>query len=332
MEEPIMVSIICFTYNHEKYIKKALDSFVNQKSNFLYEIIIHDDASTDSTADVIREYEKKFPNLIKAIYQTENQYSKKIPIQKRYIVPLIRGKYVAICEGDDYLSSEDKIAKQVIALETNKNCYFSVHKVECVSEDGTLLNVTMPNFSLDTGVYNSKEFLALQRYTWPFQTSSYFMDADKYKEYINNLPEFAKVSPVGDEPLILYFGQLGDTYYINEALSRYRKAAINSWTSRQKKLERSVLLNYFERKIKSIDLFDNFTMNRYHEICECRKFYLLIEKNSYQNNSKEMRKAITLYKNNPFLKNNLKLTYKIKMYLKYYIPLITTIYNFVKSR
>ena len=76
----IMVSILCIAYNHEKYIRQCLNGFVMQKTNFKYEVLVHDDASTDKTADIIREYEEKYPDLIKPIYQTENQYSKGVKI------------------------------------------------------------------------------------------------------------------------------------------------------------------------------------------------------------------------------------------------------------
>ena len=87
----IMVSICCLAYNHENYIKDALDSFLMQNTEFRYEILIHDDASTDRTADIIREYEKKYPDIVKPIYQTENQYSKgkKITIDIQF--PRVQG-------------------------------------------------------------------------------------------------------------------------------------------------------------------------------------------------------------------------------------------------
>ena len=102
MDEDIKVSIICLAYNHEKYIKKTLEGFVNQKTNFHYKIIIHDDASTDSTASIIKEFENKYPELFDCIFQTENQYSKKIDICKQWILPKLVGEYFALCEGDDY--------------------------------------------------------------------------------------------------------------------------------------------------------------------------------------------------------------------------------------
>ena len=100
-ENPL-VSVRCITYNHEPYIAQAIDGFLMQKTDFPFEVIIHDDASTDKTADIIREYEKKYPLIIKPIYQTENQYSKRDGSVAKVIDSKLRGRYIAYCEGDDY--------------------------------------------------------------------------------------------------------------------------------------------------------------------------------------------------------------------------------------
>lgn len=98
--EPLMVSIRCLTYNHEKYIRDTLEGFVMQKTSFRFEAIVHDDASTDGTANIIREYAEKYPDIIKPIYETENQYSKHDGSLKRILDEHVVGKYVALCEGD----------------------------------------------------------------------------------------------------------------------------------------------------------------------------------------------------------------------------------------
>lgn len=117
-ENPL-VSVRCITYNHEPYIAQALDGFLMQKTNFPFEVIVHDDASTDKTADIIREYEKKFPKIIKPIYETENQYSKHDGSLGRIVDAALKGKYVALCEGDDYWIDENKLQMQVDFLEGN---------------------------------------------------------------------------------------------------------------------------------------------------------------------------------------------------------------------
>ena len=120
MDKPL-VSISCIAYNHESYIRQCLDGFLMQKTTFSFEILIHDDASTDNTTDIIREYERKYPDIIKPIYQKENQYSKGIPISATFNWPRAKGKYIAMCEGDDYGTDPLKLQKQVDFLEMHSN-------------------------------------------------------------------------------------------------------------------------------------------------------------------------------------------------------------------
>lgn len=123
-----MVSIICLTYNHAPYIQECLDGFLMQKTDFPFEVIIHDDASTDGTTDIIRKYAAKYPNIIKPIFQKENQYSKHknfgIIIQNCFNQAI--GKYIAYCEGDDYWIDANKLQLQVDFLERNLD-YGLVH-------------------------------------------------------------------------------------------------------------------------------------------------------------------------------------------------------------
>ena len=126
----ILVSIWCLTYNHELYIRDAIEGFLAQKTSFGYEIIIHDDASTDKTAEIIREYEQKYPNLIRGIYQEENQFGKNQP-SIEWILELekqnCKGKYIALCEGDDYWIDAQKLQLQVDYLEAHPECIMTVH-------------------------------------------------------------------------------------------------------------------------------------------------------------------------------------------------------------
>ena len=120
-DKKIMVSICCITYNQEQYIAQTIESFLMQKVDFKYEILINDDASTDRTADIIREYEKKYPDIIKPIYQSINQYSRGITNPSgAFNYPRASGKYIAMCEGDDYWTDIYKLKKQVDFLENHK--------------------------------------------------------------------------------------------------------------------------------------------------------------------------------------------------------------------
>lgn len=149
MNEDIMVSIVCATYNHVNYIRQCLDSFLMQKTNFAYEILIHDDASTDGTTDIIEEYEKEYPNIIKPIYQTENQYSKGISPTMIYNLPRAKGKYIAMCEGDDYWTDPLKLQKQVDFLENHLEYSVCGHCFQSYIESESKL------LDYDTGIYGT---------------------------------------------------------------------------------------------------------------------------------------------------------------------------------
>lgn len=112
-----LASIRCITFNHETFIEQALDSFLMQETSFPFEIVVHDDASTDSTVNIIKEYEKKYPQIVKPIYETENQYSKRNGSLVRIMNAACKGKYWAICEGDDYWINPNKLQMQVDWLE-----------------------------------------------------------------------------------------------------------------------------------------------------------------------------------------------------------------------
>ena len=132
---PLMVSIKCLAYNHEKFIRETLDGFVMQKTNFRFEAIVHDDASTDGTAEIIREYAEKYPDIIKPIYEIENQYSKKDGSLSRIMHEACKGKYIAMCEGDDYWTDPYKLQKQVDFLEANPDYVICSHRYKIFDEN-----------------------------------------------------------------------------------------------------------------------------------------------------------------------------------------------------
>lgn len=131
----IMISICCVTYNHASYIAKAIDGFLMQKTNFNYEILIHDDASTDGTVEIVKDYYNQYSNTIKPIFQSENQYSQGRVISAVYQFPRAQGKYIALCEGDDYWTDPNKLQKQIDFLEANAEYSMCCHDVEIIYED-----------------------------------------------------------------------------------------------------------------------------------------------------------------------------------------------------
>ena len=135
MNEPL-VSVICNTYNHGPYIRQTLEGIMMQKTDFPYEVLVHDDASTDNTADIIREYEKKYPESIKPICQTENQRSRMVKIDKTFQFPRAKGCYLAYCEGDDYWTDPNKLQRQYDALEAHPELDMCAHSSTRLYPDG----------------------------------------------------------------------------------------------------------------------------------------------------------------------------------------------------
>jgi glycosyltransferase involved in cell wall biosynthesis len=125
-----LVSICCITYNQVEYVRECIEGFLLQKTTFPIEILINDDASSDGTVDVIKEYEGRYPGVIKPIYQSENQYSKGRKPTIEFNLPRAKGKYVALCEGDDFWIDPLKLHKQVEILERRPEISICFHPVK----------------------------------------------------------------------------------------------------------------------------------------------------------------------------------------------------------
>ena len=218
-----MVSIICAAYNHEKYIREALDGFVMQKTNFDYEVIINDDASTDATAEIICEYARQYPDIIKPIYQTVNQYSQGINIDREFLLPNSNGKYIACCEGDDYWTDPYKLQKQVDFLEENPeysatahNCFFVNSKSEqipCVYpvyRDYRAHTYTMERFSKDVVYPGQTATIVYRRSAMLFDSTE--QEQDYYAIRYSNQ----------DKKTILKLLLEGNIYCFEEKMSAYR--------------------------------------------------------------------------------------------------------------
>ena len=131
-----LVSISCLTYNHAPYLRQCLDGFVMQITSFPIEILIYDDASGDGTQNIIEEYQKKYPDIIKPIYQTENQYSKGVKVGFVYNYSRAKGEYIAFCEGDDYWTDPYKLQKQIDFLECYSDYVICSHRYRiCLKEE-----------------------------------------------------------------------------------------------------------------------------------------------------------------------------------------------------
>lgn len=175
IERSLMVSICCLVYNHEPFLRECFDGFIMQQTTFPIEILVHDDASTDNSAEIIREYTAKYPDLFKPIYQTENQYSK----GKGYVgmtlnIERAKGKYIAFCEGDDYWTDMFKLQKQVEFLEEHEEYVLAFHDAKIIDEKGNLITESkMKLYYTEKMCHDWSEFDLMCAYTPPTPTVIY---------------------------------------------------------------------------------------------------------------------------------------------------------------
>lgn len=197
----ILVSIQCLVYNHEPYLRQCLDGFVMQKTNFNFEAIVHDDVSTDGSVLIIREYAEKYPDIIKPIYETENQYSKRDGSLGRIVNAACKGKYIALCEGDDYWTDPYKLQKQVDFLEANPE-YVMVYTnaKKFYQGEGRLVDW---NYGQQD---NSFESLLLHN---PVPTLTVLYKQDAVIDYQNAIRPHEQLWLLGDYPLWLWLSKQG---------------------------------------------------------------------------------------------------------------------------
>lgn len=262
-----LVTIRCLVYNHEPYLRQCLEGFVMQKTNFPFEAIVHDDASTDGSAAIIREYAEKYPDIIKPVYEVENQYSKHDGSLRRKMDVHMRGKYIAMCEGDDYWIDSHKLQKQVDFLESHPD-YGLVHtdfelvnesnileyriKRNCEKSENALIGLLLGSYNIGTltVLFRSNIYKSLPRYNYS-QTQKY---------------------PMGDLPLWIEIASVSKIAYLKDVTSCYRRLTTSASHSSD-----------FQKRISFVNAsFD------------CRLFYL--KKLGLMQWEKELQKNLLLTK------------------------------------
>lgn len=295
MEHKIEVSVVCNVFKHEPYLRDTLDGFVMQKTNFPFDVLVHDDASPDGSADIIREYEAKYPDLFKPIYQTENQYSQKRPINVTFQIPRIQSKYVAICEGDDYWTDPEKLQKQYDFMEAHPEysmCLCStewmnlrtgvVEKRGCIDAD---MDITLEDVLLEKG---KGRF---------FQSAAVFVRTEVFTQR----PDWFTKFPIGDYPLAVNAALHGKIRMLADKMTVYRYYSANSWTVRMDNDEARARISL--RMIEGLEALDEATGGEHAAMIAQR-----IRKHEYTyalmtHNLKEIRhgKLKDMYRSRSFL-------------------------------
>lgn len=228
-----LVSVAMATYNHEKYVVQAIEGVLAQKTSFSYELIVHDDASTDCTQEIIKQYQRRFPDIIISILQIENQYSKGIDPFDHYIIPLCKGKYIAFCEGDDYWIDTSKLEKQVRYLEVHTNCAAIYHNCDIVDENGKGLS----NYKGPYKRRNETDFTSIRlglTGEYPGQTASALVRKSVFEVSNQESLYLERMHVNGDRKILMRSASKGYIHVLPDVMSCHRVvySGGDSWTAR----------------------------------------------------------------------------------------------------
>lgn len=257
MDNPL-VTVLCLTYNQAGLIRDALEGFVAQRAPFRFEVLVHDDASTDGTAEIVREYQARYPELIRGVFQTENQTSKGIAVSRAFLYPLIRGRFVALCEGDDWWTDPDKLCKQVEALRAHPEADICAHRTLCL-RDGQPHGYQAPRLRdcvipAEEVILGGGNFVA---------TSSLMC---RREAYMRQTP--MRDVLVNDYVLQIQGSLRGGMVYLDDCMSVYRTGIPGSWTS----LNGKWLSDEVRAELKRmLDALDGYTGGRCHRAVALRK-------------------------------------------------------------
>ena len=269
MNKQPKVIIRCFVYNHEPYLRDCLEGFVMQKTDFPFKAVVHDDASTDNSAAIIREYAEKYPHIIEPIYETENQYSKRDGSLRRIMddATLNRSPYIAYCEGDDYWIDPMKLQKQVDYMDKHPECTMTCSNVEFLTPSGVISDEEKKTkncfFISSSRIVNTEEIIHHAGHTCTLLIRSSIM---------NSYPQTCLQCHVGDYPLQIYAALKGAVYCFSEKTAVYRYLSVGSWSSRQ---SQTIAKTKADQEISIINMLEE--MNKFSN----KKFEHSFEKQIY---------------------------------------------------
>lgn len=269
----VMVSIHCMAFNHESFIEDAIHGFLIQETSFPFEVLIHDDALTDNTAEIIKSYVEKYPEIIKPIYQKENTYSKGYK-SGFFNLMRVKGKYTALCEGDDFWFDKNKLQMQVEFLEKNPTYVMCGHDVTQIQPDCEIIKESELKLSEDTSYSSNRIALG-------------FNLPSKAAMWRSNLPCLGSKMPFGDTFLFSYYGNFGKAYNFKKVMGVYRIHQGGVWSGLTKSEQLASSLNILKE-------IPNYTLMQYRSIAYFKLFVFMIYKRSDLNLSRNKYVSVLL--------------------------------------
>lgn len=299
----IQVSVRCVTYNHVGYIAQCLESLVTQKTDFDYEVLVFDDASNDGTSDIVRMYAERYPDIVVPIIRTQNCYSRGLSADYNFL-DYAKGRFIAVCEGDDYWCCESKLQQQFDYMALHPECLLLCSGV--AEYDDTKQRIVSVRRAAD-----AESNVKLERILFNF--TSFGTNSMMYRRESHNLPEAFTGWGVGDYPRFIYSSIMGVVHYLPEVMSVYRINVPGSWTARNKDLstkKKSTVM--ISKGLKAADQYSSF---RYHYLFE-RAVYL--QKRDYLLAAKDWRE-LTAGETALFFRND-SLKMKMIAWMRCFLP------------
>lgn len=261
-EQPVLVSINCLTYNHSRYIKKCLDGFVLQQTNFRFEAIVHDDASTDGTTEIVREYAERYPEIIKPIFEEENQYSKDFFVIDSTMRKACVGKYLAFCEGDDYWTDPHKLQKQIDILEKMPNVSIVYTGFTNVNENEEI--IIRPKYDYYQKISRSGNIFSL------LMRQNFIMTVSVcIRNYVMEAPILRNCPVIMDYAYLLSSVVIGDAFFMPESTCCYRFSSSSAMSTASiavhnnaRKIHLYFSDKYLSGEISRVFFFDDFKIKQ----------------------------------------------------------------------
>jgi glycosyltransferase involved in cell wall biosynthesis len=322
--DKVYISAVCMTYNQEQYIKTAINSFLQQECDYKFEIIIHDDASTDTTTEIIKEYAENYPSIVRLIQQVDNKYSQKPTLPTLIALEQTKAEYIALCEGDDYWISTNKLQCQYLAMQEHKSLCISFHSSQNIYLNGSFqVGVSLGDLnkvcSLSTVIRGGGAYMP---------TASLMFK----KELLASFNQVLANAPVGDFYMQVLSSSPNGALYIAGLESAYRKQSEGSWSATTNLFSESEILELLDKHEIAIAELSGFLPLSHQKDLEyalIHEYYVGARKALFSKNYMLFQRLIGRCK---YSKQKFGITYTIFCCLSYFPKYLLKAYLLVVKR